>query len=242
MTTTINYSTVFAFVVTLAGLASAQSYSTETATSAVTPVVIPGYPGCENYGSGFRSSTAEQGVMEGAGNMVRSFGEAGYYGSLAAINGQEAYNRYLQNAERGTEAYFRIQQINRAARDAERPERLTYEQYAALAKKYAPEGLTQQEYDRTFGRLNWPKILMGEEFAPERDALNGVFLLRTPFDSGATSGFYGNVHRITQAMHAKLKARFDQHTPVEYIAASKFISGVTMEAYQPLVVSAVAAR
>jgi hypothetical protein len=242
MKTTFKYSTAFAVAMALAGAAFAQSYSTTTTTSPATPVVIPGYPGSENYGSGFRASTAEQGMMEGAGNMVRSFGEAGYYNSLAMINGQEAYSRYLQNVERRTETYFRLQQINRAARDAERGERLTYEQYVELAKKYAPDGLTQQQYDRTLGRLNWPKILMGEEFAPEREALNRAFLVRTPLDAGATSGFYGNVHRIAESMNAKLRARFDQLTPPEYIAALKFISGVTMESYQPLVVSALAAR
>lgn len=242
MKTTFNYSTICALVLGLAGSVSAQSYTSATTNPAATPIVVPGVPGSENYGSGFRASTFEQGVLEGTGNMVRSFGEANYYNSLAAINGQEAYSRYLQNAERGTEAYFRIKQINRAAREAERPERLSYDQFVSMAKRYAPDGLSQQQYDRTLGRLNWPSVLMGDEFAPEREALNRAFLVRSPLDAGAASGFYGNVSRITDSMNAKLKAKFSQLTTAEYIAAHKFITGVAAESYQPLVVSALAAR
>lgn len=241
MKTTINYTAILSTVLAFAGAASAQSYGTTTTTTA-TPVAIPGYPGSENYGSGFRASTFEQGVIEATGNRARSLGEANYYNSLASINGQEAFSRYLTNAERRTETYFRIKQINQAARDAQRDERLTYDQYVALAKKYAPDGLTEYEYDRTLGRLNWPALLKGEEFAPEREALNRTFLVRTPLDAGAASGFYGHVRSLAQSMDAKLKTKLDQVTPAEYIAAQKFIAGLTMESHQPLVVRALAAR
>ena len=243
MKTTFNYATILSTVLAFAGAASAQTYGTTTTTSTVaTPVVVPGVPGSENYGSGYRSSTFEQGVIEGIGNAARSMGEANYYNSLASINGQEAYARYLQNAERGTEAYFRIKQINHAAREAQRSPRLSYDQYVSLAKKYAPEGLSEQQYDRTLGRLNWPAILQGEEFSAEREALNRSFMVRSPVDAGPTSAFYGNVHRISESMDAKLKTKFNDLTSAEYLAAKKFIGGLARESEQPLVVRALAAR
>lgn len=242
MKTTFNYATILSTVLALAGVASAQSYGTTSTSTVATPVVVPGYPGSENYGSGYRASTAEQGVLEGVGNMVRSFGEANYYNSLASINGQEAYNRYIQNAERRTEAYFRIKQINHAAREAQQSPRFNYDQYVTLAKKYAPEGLNEQQYDRTLGRLNWPAVLQGEEFKAEREALNQSFMVRSPVDAGPTSAFYGNVHRISESMDAKLKTKFNDLTSAEYLAAKKFISGLSRESEQPLVVRALAAR
>lgn len=243
MKTTINYAAILSTVFAFAGSTFAQSYGTTSTTGTVaTPVVVPGVPGSENYGSGYRSSTFEQGVIEGIGNQARSFGEANYYNSLASINGQEAYARYLQNAERGTEAYFRIKQINHAAREAQRSPRFSYDQYAALAKKYAPEGLSEKEYDRTLGRLNWPAVLQGEEFSAEREALNRSFMVRSPVDAGPTSAFYTTVRKIAESMDAKLKTRFNDLNSAEYLAAKNFIGGLTRESGEPLVVRALAAR
>jgi hypothetical protein len=241
MRTTFNYLAAFAGLLTVVGTVSAQTYGTQTASSNI--AIAQGVGVSEPYyGYGHYASTVEGGILEGWGGLVRSYGEANYFNSLAAINGQEAYSRYLQNAERGTEAYFRIKQINQAAREAQRPQRLSYEQYVALAKKYAPEGLSEQQYDRTLGRLNWPAVLTGEEFAAEREALTRSFMVRSPMDAGPASAFYSNVRRIADSMDARLKEKFDDLNSAEYIAARKFITGLTMEAQQPLVVRALAAR
>lgn len=243
MKTTFNCVTILSSVLMIAGIASAQtnSYGTTQSTSGV--AVAQGVAASEPYyGYGHFASTAEGGILEGYGGLVRSYGEANYFNSLAAINGQEAYARYVQNQERATETYFRIKQINQAAREANRPQRLSYEQYVAMAKKYAPEGLSEQQYDRTLGRLNWPAVLNGEEFSTERDALNRTFMVRSPVDAGPASAFYTNVRRISDSMDAKLKTKFSDLNSAEYIAAKKFIMGLTMESQNPLVVRALAAR
>ena len=165
-----------------------------------------------------------------------------YYNSLANINAQEAYSRYLQNREQQTETYFRMRQINRAARQAERPQRLTYEQYVALAKQNAPDGLNDVQYDRTLGRLSWPAVLSGDEFAPEREALTRAFMVRSPSDVGAATAFYAAVDRLTQSMQAKLLGKIDQLTPAEYMAAKKFVTGLAYESHQPVAVRALASR
>ena len=41
-----------------------------------------------------------------------------YFNSLARINNQEAMARHQANRELRTETYFRMRQINKAARDA----------------------------------------------------------------------------------------------------------------------------
>jgi hypothetical protein len=237
------------FTSTFALLMALAAASTATADTFVTPNTASYgdsdgyYPfGGYGYGHGYHASTYEEGVLAGWGALARSVGEANYFNSLAAINAQEAYSRFLQNRERATETYFRMQQVNRAARQAERPQRLSYEQYVSLAKKHAPDGLTQGQYDRTLGRLQWPAILQGEEFAAEREALNHAFLVRSPGDVGPTSAFYSNVWRITNSMEAKLKDKIDQLNSAEYLAAKKFITGLAWESQQPLVIPALAAK
>jgi hypothetical protein len=227
MKTAIVASSVFALIGLVTGVASAQTY--------VSPASVGGFDhGGYGYGYGYHASTYEEGVLRGFGALIRSQGEANYFNSLARINNQEAYSKFLANREQATETYFRTQQINRAAREAMRPQRLTHEQYTSLAKKQAPGRLSEVEYDRTLGRLAWPAVLAGDEFAPERIALDTAFAARRPEDSGVASAFSGRVREVTAAMQQKLQARLALMDQMEYLAAKKFLAGLAYESQQPL--------
>jgi hypothetical protein len=239
MKTTFTYVGVLTAVLAAANLASAD---TGTSGTTVSGAVLAGGYTDEGIGYGYHASTLEEGVLRGAGALVRSIGEGNYYNSVAAINYADAYTRYLQNREHATETYFRMRQINRAGRQAERQPRWSYDQYVVMAKNDAPDNLTEQQYDRTLGRLTWPAMLNGDEFAPEREALNRVFLVRTPSDTGAATAFYGHVQQLTSQMQAKLVEKLDHVTPAEYVAAKKFVDGLAYESQQPLVVRLLAAR
>ena len=239
MKTTFTYAGVLATVLAAAGIAAADTGTSGTTVS--TAALAGGYAD-EGIGYGYHASTEAEGVLRGFGALARSVGEANYYNSLASINYADAYTRYLQNREHATETYFRMRQINRAGRQAERQPRWTYEQYVAMAKNNAPGNLTEQQYDRTLGRLAWPALLNGDEFAPEREALNRAFLVRSPSDMGAATAFYAQVQHLASQMEAKLLGKLDQVTPPEYVAAKKFIDSLAYESQQPLVVRSLAAR
>jgi len=236
----LTFAGVLAIVLAGAEWAAGQTYVTPS--SEVTTATASGsYLGGYGYG-GYHASTAEEGYLSGLGYLTRSQGEANYFHSLAAINGQEAYSRYLQNRERATETYFRMQQINRAAREAQRPQPLSYERYVALARQQAPEQLSDGEYDRLVGRLNWPALLMSDEFAAERTALDEAYAARTPADAGAASAFHNNVYKLTQTLEAKLRNKVMLVGSAEYVASKNFIQSLPYESQQPLVVRAVAAK
>jgi hypothetical protein len=222
-------------LVTVASVASAQTYATP---GAVSDSLYGGYGG----GYGYFSSTYEEGVLRGLGYLRRSTGEMNYFNSLANINNEEAYTRYLANQEKKTETYFRMRQINKAARDAERPQRLSPEQVVALARVQAPEGLNPAQYNRELGRLNWPAVLNSDVFAPERVLLDRAFIARSPADVGAASAFHGQVKQLSRVMEAKLLDHISLLSPAEYIAAKKFIVGLSVESQQPMVFGALAAK
>src|SRR5262245_45554006 len=120
---------ILASLLVLAGVASAQTYGT-TATPAFG---VSGYvPGA--YGSfyGSHSSTEAEGAFRGLADLTRSVGENRYMTSLAAINAQEALSRAIDNKHKAVETYFQVKQINQAAREAARPQPLTFTQYAKL--------------------------------------------------------------------------------------------------------------
>ena len=226
---------LLAFVV-MGGAASAQTFG-----GAAIGSTGEGY-GAGGYGGGYHASTYEEGVLRGLASLRRATGEANYYNSLAAINRQEAISRYLENKEKKTEVYFRKQQINRAAREAERPQRLSHEQYVALAKKQAPSRLSEHQYDRTLGRLSWPAAFTGEEFTAERWALEALFARRSPTDTGAASAFHAEVRKLTSQMQNKLEARVSSMNPMEFIAARKFVTGLAYESQQPVAAVGLAAK
>jgi hypothetical protein len=234
MKTTWMQSGVLAAVTLFAGSVSAQT-------------VVVSSPG-ESYGyggyghSGYRhASTYEEGVLRGYADLHRAHGESAYWHSLAAINRQQAKASYIRNRELATETYFRMQQINRAAREAKRPARLAPEQYAMIAHQQAPDRLDGQQYDRTLGRLNWPAVLTSDLFSAEREALNAAFAGRTHTDFGAGSAFHDHARSLSSVMQAKLHSQMGAMDQMAYLAAKKFLQSLAYEAQQPLVVEALAA-
>jgi len=226
--------TIFRFTTVAAGLlVLASGLWAQDGSSLSNLPIVPTW-GYGFYG-GYHASTLEEGVLRGWGAAMAGAGQANYLNSLAAINYQEAYNRYLANRERMSETYFRLKGINQAARDAHRPQRLSNEQYAELARKQAPERLSERQYDRTLGRLNWPAPLMSDQFAPEREELTRLFEVRSPGDFGPATAFYGQVRRLTAQLEAKLKDKIDELSPAEYMAAKKFLLSLSYEAQQPLI-------
>lgn len=223
------------FLTAVLGMAAAAS-----AQSVVTPGLgFAGY-GYGDYGYGYHSSTLEEGWLRGLGALAASQGQANYLNSLANINNQDAYTKYIQNRQKATDTYYYMRQTHRAYREAEAPQRFTREQYASLAKKAAPAPLTEAQYERTLGRIEWPAVLEGDEFKAERNALDRAFALRSPGDSGPSSVFYSNVHELTDSLQAKLKSKLGDLDAAQYVAAKKFLLSLAYESQRPMIAGAVA--
>jgi hypothetical protein len=213
-------------LVALTGVASAQVYG------------IPG-AGYPSYGNYHHASTVEQGYLDGVAAVTASQGQANYFNSLAAINWQSARSQYITNNKNAVDAYFYTREANQSAR---KPVRLNTEQLTAMAQKAAPARLTAQDYDSTLGRLHWPAALLADDFATERDALERMFYKRSPGDTGAGSEFYGEVKQLSLAMQQRLSEHVSELDPAQYMAAKRFLMGVTVESTQPMVARSLAMR
>lgn len=216
-----------------AASASAQSYA---------PAVSPGFGFGGWGGFGYHSSTYEEGVLRGLGDLTRSVGQANYMNSLASINQQEAVSRYLDNRQKYAETFFEMRQLNRAAREAERAQPLSAEQYAQLARAQAPDRLSDVEYDRVLGRVQWPAALQGDLFAAERAALEHAFRGRSAHDVGVNTTFYATVQTLTQSMQQKLHENRETLSAMQLIGARKFLQGLGYESQLPQVAPGLAVR
>jgi hypothetical protein len=135
-----------------------------------------------------------------------------------------------------------MRQINRAAREAERAQPLSPEQYAQLARAQAPNRLSEVEYDRVLGRVQWPAVLQDELFAMERAALEAAFRGRSAHDVGVNSAFYANVQTLTQSMSQKLHENREALSAMQLIGARNFLQGLAYESQLPQVAPGLAVR
>jgi len=162
-----------------------------------------------------------------------NYQRAVYWNSLAARNYQEAYRLALENREKMVETYFHNKALNEQFRSARRPKPLTHEQYVELARKQAPDRLTEKQYDRVLGKLRWPYVLLDDDFTPERDAVTRLFQNRLPEDYGPTTEFYNQVRRLAGRLELKLRDKIALLSPAEYMAAKNFVLSLAYEAQKP---------
>jgi len=226
MKTAFSSASFLGIVMALTSAASAQVYGIPGA----------GYPYYNNY---HHASTVEQGILDGIAAATAAQGQANYFNSLAEINHQDARSRYITNNKNAVDAYFYTREANQSAR---KPVRLNTEQLTAIAKNAAPARLSPQDYDSTLGRLHWPTVLLADDFATERDALERMFYKRSPGDVGAGSEFYAEVKQLSSSMQQKLSDHVSELDPAQYVAAKKFLMGVTAESTQPVVARSLALR
>ncbi len=237
-------SSVLTVIVAFTGAVSAQQYSPGPGLQSTGPVVVDniGSGGYGGFGYGYHSSTFEEGVLRGAADLTRAAGEANYFDSLAAINWQQAKAQALVNRQQRILGFFREREVNRTARKAAQPKPLSPEGYVAIARKAAPDRLGPYQYDRASGRLTWPTALMGGEFAADRAAVEMAFSTRTPGDFGAGTDFYAHVKQIADDMQARLQPQVASLSPMEFIAAKKFLSSLSYEAQQPMLIEGLATK
>ena len=102
-----------------------------------------GLPGIQLH-----SSTYEEGVQRGFADIVRSAGAANLMNSEAAKKYEDARRKNIDNRVYGTEKYFQMRQINRAARAAERGRQPTMEDLIRYASQRAPDRLSPPPWIR----------------------------------------------------------------------------------------------
>lgn len=177
------------------------------------------------------ASTYAEGVQRGWADVVRAMGDYNYMTSRGLINREEARRLWLENKQRYVEQYFELRRINREARAAERGPRPTAQDLARYAKERAPDRLDAYAYDRGWGELNWPAVLMDERFAAERDQIDLLMKQRSVYNSGVGTENNRQVVALSSQMTAKLKGQIDDMAPMDYVAAKSFLRSLSYESH-----------
>lgn len=221
-----------AVVAAIAAMSSTSSvFGQDSSATTVTPLDLVGTSAAGSYiGGNTYQPTIEEGILRGQGELARGAGDYNYLSAEAIKSLEQAKALNVDTRMRGLYNYWEAKRIN-YENTLGQIKRFTTEQMAAIARKEAPERLASHQYEPFNGRLNWPAVLMGKDFAAHREALNELFATRTTHDVGRNTEFHVTVRDVTDEMELMLHARIDHLPPMEYMAGKKFLNGLEQEAH-----------
>ncbi len=195
-----------------------------------TPLMPLTDSGC---GWGYHSSTVEEGIGRGLGDLFRSEGLYNLYSSAAAINLAEARRRQIENDKSWVQAYFELRDYNSLKRDTQlKRDRGNPEEWTRLARLAAPKPLDNRNLEVVTGKLHWPILLTAREFTPARATLEKLFADRAYRGAMGAEDFMTAVH-ATDDMQAGLREMINDVPPRQYMAARRFLESLAYEAGQP---------
>ena len=120
-----------------------------------------------------QAATAGESYSRGVSGIISAQGQANLSNSQAAINATEARSNQIDNQVKSVNAYWEKKSIYQEHVEAENAQiQAKRERYVARrgSLDFAPE-----EFDRTTGTVNWPKILQQSVFDPYRTTLDTTF-------------------------------------------------------------------
>jgi hypothetical protein len=177
--------------------------------------------------SGYRSSTAAEGFLNGAGNLLWGAGSYNLATSQAGINRQVARNMAIHNREDSIRAYYDAKQANAEYRQSLR--KPAGEKTVASNLRPQPNRLSSEQFDRRNGIVIWPAALRTESFATLREKLDQLAASMHPGSTDNQPDRTREIRTLTSEMKEQLKGAIDDLSPSEYMAARKFLDALANE-------------
>lgn len=187
-----------------------------------------------NWSYQHHASTATEGVLNGQARVVQAVGQATYLNSIAAVNQQEAYRRWIENRKLYVKTYYENKEINREYREKYSSKPPTKERWARITASALPDRLSGEQYDAVTGRLVWPHVLRTDEYKAIRDRIDELLVTRTPENSGDGSPFQREIASLVGGMKMLLKDNIDTLSTSQYGNAKGFLESLAYEAELPM--------
>ena len=105
-----------------------------------------------------------------------------------------------------------------------------------------PQRPAKFQLEAARGRIYWPEVLLEEEFADCRIQLDGLFAQRNAAPGGSGSNVSRQVQTAATQMRQQLRSKIRELTPVEYVAARKFLDSLAFEVRFPTRIEGVASK
>jgi hypothetical protein len=177
------------------------------------------------YGGTPGGATVEGSMMQGMASVISAQGNYNLATSAAAVNLTQAQKQDIVNRQAATNAYFAMQETNRAAVAAKRSPRLSEEQLVRIAAQAAPKPLDNSDVDPVSGQVNWPKVLQDDSFKADRTIVEQ--LLARQMSLGRLGiAEHEQLGDAIERLAATLKAQINNIPTQQYIAAKNFLKSL----------------
>ena len=131
-----------------------------------------------------QAATAGESYARGVSGIISAQGQKNVDDSQARINNQDAYSAAIDNSVKSVSAYWEKKDIY-AERQAQEIAEIEQKRERYIARRGSLD-FAAEEFDRTTGTINWPKILQQSAYDQYRTKLDTTFHERSY--NGALTG------------------------------------------------------
>jgi hypothetical protein len=177
------------------------------------------------YGGTPGGATVEGSMMQGMASVISAQGNYNLATSAAAVNLTQAQKQDIINRQDATNAYFAMQDTNRAARAAKRAPRPNEEQLVRLAATAAPKPISTSEINPVSGQIVWPDRLRGDAFKQDRAVVDQLLARQVRYGKLGLAEHDQLGHAI-ERMSDTLRGQIRSLPAAEYIDSKNFLKSL----------------
>jgi hypothetical protein len=185
------------------------------------------------------SSTVIEGAQRGRAAVIQAEGNYLLDASQAAVLRQQARALRRQNNLKQTEALYTQEAMwdDARMRDREQHEARLAEGQKILADKRATiyrqaYQLSSTEFDAKTGAIAWPVVLQDEKYQQVREHVEELFRIQRSYGE-APASMSTDLARNIETLRRALRSDMNNLAKDDYLAASKFLVGLKLEAESP---------
>jgi hypothetical protein len=130
------------------------------------------------------ASTAAEGAMNGAANVIQAQGQKNVSDSQARINNEDAYSKAIDNSVKSVNAFWEKKDVYSQRQQQQFAEIQRQRQF--YMSRHGLTSLTPEEFDRASGTVNWPRVLEQKQYDEYRVQLDK--LMKDRAYNGALTG------------------------------------------------------
>ena len=154
-----------------------------------------------------QAATAGESYARGISGIISAQGQKNLDDSQARINNQDAYSQAIDNSVKSVSAYWEKKDIY-AERQAQQFAEIEQKRQRYIARRGSLD-FSPEEFDRTTGQVNWPKILEESSFDPYRTTLDTAFKDRA-YNGALTGDQYMAATKAYNDWRAAILAKRDE--------------------------------
>ena len=183
----------------------------------------------EGFFSGQASTGQAQAAMISANAaVIKAIGDAIASNVKALESLQSARGRRVENWVKATSNFYEKRKLYEAYQGLSAVERAKRDDLVRFSKTALGDRPGAARLDAN-GNVQWPELLLADEFAEPRSQIDYVFAQRNAQPTDAGSDLGQTARTALAQMRRHLRAQMQELSPPEYAAARRFLDSLALE-------------